>query len=75
MKSNRFTDEQVIGVVREQEMGAATSDFCRKHGISSATLYKWQAKYGGLAVSGAERLETLEDENAKLKALLVSHAR
>ena len=70
MKPSRFTDEQIIGILREQEAGAATADVCRKHGISSATFYKWKAKYGGLEVSDAKRLKTLEDENAKLKKLL-----
>jgi len=70
MKPSRFTEEQIIGILREQEAGAATADICRKHGISSATFYKWKAKYGGLEVSDAKRLKALEDENAKLKKLL-----
>src|SRR5262249_58443886 len=60
----------IIGILREQEAGAPTADVCRKHGISSATFYKWKAKYGGLEVSDAKRLKALEDENAKLKKLL-----
>ena len=70
MKASRFTEEQIIGILREQETGAATVDVCRKHGISSATFYKWKAKYGGLELSDAKRLKSLEDENAKLKKLL-----
>ena len=70
MKRSRFSEEQVIGILREQEAGAATADVCRKHGISTATFYKWKAKYGGLDVSEARRLKVLEDENAKLKKLL-----
>ena len=70
MKRTRFTEEQIIGVLREHGAGAATSDLCRKHGISSATFYKWKAKYGGLEVSEARRLRSLEDENRRLKKLL-----
>ena len=70
MKASRFTEEQIIGILGEQEAGAKTADVCRKHGISSATFYKWKAKYGGLDVSDARRLKALEDENAKLKKLL-----
>ena len=70
MKQSRFTEERIIAVLREQEAGSKTGDICRKHGISSATFYKWKAKYGGLDVSDAKRLKALEDENAKLKKLL-----
>ncbi len=70
MKASRFNEEQIIGVLREQERGAKTADVCRKHGISPATFYKWKAKYGGLDVSEARRLKALEDENRRLKKLL-----
>lgn len=70
MKRARFTEEQIIGILREQEAGLKTAEVCRKHGISGATFYKWKAKYGGLDVSEARRLKTLEDENTKLKKLL-----
>jgi putative transposase len=70
MKASRFTEEQIIGMIREQEAGAKTDDVCRKHGISQATFYKWKSKFGGMDVSEARRLRVLEDENAKLKKLL-----
>jgi len=70
MKRSRFSDEQIIGVLKEQEAGAATADVCRRHGISGATFYKWKAKFGGLEVTEAKRLRTLEEENARLKKLL-----
>ena len=70
MKGSRFKEEQIIAILREQEAGAKTADVCRKHGISSATLFKWKSKYGGMEVSDARRLKALEDENRKLKKLL-----
>lgn len=70
MKKQRFTEEQIIAVLKEQEAGAKAADLCRKHGISEATFYNWKAKFGGMDVSEAKRLKALEDENAKLKKLL-----
>ena len=70
MKRSRFTEEQVVGILKEQESGQRTADVCRRHGISEGTFYKWKAKFGGLDVSDARRLKALEDENAKLKKLL-----
>ena len=70
MKRGRFTDEQIIGILKEQESDQRTADVCRKHGISEATFYKYKAKYGGMDVSDARKLKALEDENAKLKKLL-----
>ena len=70
MKRKRFTEEQIIGVLREHEAGAKAAELARKHGISEATLYNWKAKFGGMEVSDAKRLRALEEENAKLKKLL-----
>ena len=70
MKRTRFTEEQIIGILKEQEAGVPVADLCRKHGVSNASVYKWKAKYGGMDVSEARRLKGLEDENARLKKLL-----
>ena len=70
MKGSRFSEEQIIGILREHEAGVKAPELCRRHGISDATFYKWKAKYGGLEVSEARRLKSLEDENRRLKKLL-----
>jgi putative transposase len=70
MKKSRFSDEQIIGMIKEQESGIPTAEVCRKYGISSASFYKYKAKFGGLDVSDARKLKALEEENTKLKKLL-----
>jgi len=70
MRKSRFTEEQIIAILNEQERGMATAEVCRKHGISPASFYKWKAKFGGMDVSDARKLKTLETENARLKRLL-----
>lgn len=70
MRRSRFSEEQIIAILTEQEAGVRTKDLCRKHGISDATFYKWKAKYGGMTVSETARLRTLEEENRRLKKLL-----
>jgi len=70
MKRSRFSEEQIIGILREHEAGMKTADVCRKHGISSPTFFKWKSKFGGMDVSDARKLRALEDENRKLKKLL-----
>ena len=70
MKRSRFTEEQIIGILKEHQAGLGAKDLCRKHGVSDATFYKWRAKFGGMEVSDAKKLKALEAENAKLKKLL-----
>jgi putative transposase len=70
MRKSRFTEEQIIAILAEQERGLTTAEVCRRHGISSPTFYKWKAKFGGMEVSDARKLKTLEDENRRLKKLL-----
>ena len=70
MRKSRFTEEQIIAILAEQERGMATAEVCRRHGVSSATFYTWKAKFGDMDVSDARRLKTLEQENARLKRLL-----
>jgi putative transposase len=70
VKRSRFSDEQIIGILKEHAAGLTATELCRKHGISDATFYKWRSRYGGMEVSEAKRLKALEEENAKLKRLL-----
>lgn len=70
MRRSRFSEEQIIGVLKEADAGAATAELCRRHGISPATFYHWKARFSGLDVNDARRLRQLEDENRKLKQLL-----
>jgi putative transposase len=70
MRQSRYTEEQIIGVLKQSEAGIKTAEICRQHGISSATFYKWKGKYGGLEVSEARRLRQLEDENRRLKQIV-----
>ena len=70
MKRSRFSEEQIIGILKEHEAGVPVAELCRKHGVSDASIYKWKARFGGMEVSEAKRLRALEDENAKLKRML-----
>ena len=72
MKRSRFTEEQIIGILKEHQAGLGAKDLCRKHGVSDATFYKWRAKFGGMEVSDAKKLKPLEAENAKLRKLLAA---
>ena len=74
MKRSRFTEEQIIGILKDHRTGLSATDLCRRHGISDATFYKWRSKYGGLEVSDARRLKALDEENRKLKKLLAESA-
>ncbi len=74
MKKKRFTEEQIIGVLKEADAGMAVTELCRKHGMSNPTFYKWRAKYGGMDVPDARRLKQLEDENRRLKGLVADQA-
>jgi putative transposase len=74
VKKSRFTEQQIVGILKESEAGAKTADLCRKHGVSSATFYKWKSKFGGMDVSDVAKLRGLEDENRRLKKLLADSA-
>jgi putative transposase len=74
MRQKRFTEEQIIGVLKERESGIKAADICRKYGISEQTLYRWKSKYGGMTVSEARRLRELEDEDRKLKQMVAEQA-
>jgi putative transposase len=74
VKKSRFTEQQIVGILKESEAGAKTADICRNHGVSPATFYKWKSKFGGMEVSDVAKMRTLEDENRRLKKLLADSA-
>jgi putative transposase len=74
MRRSRFSEEQIVGILKEHEAGAATAEVCRRHGVSEQTFYRWKQKYGGMEVSEAKRLKQLGDENARLKRLVADQA-
>ena len=75
MRQSRFSEEQIIGILKEHQAGLGVAELCRRHGISDATFYKWRSRYGGMEISDARRLKSLEDENAKRKRLLADAMR
>ena len=74
MKKSRFTETQIVAILKEHEAGIATKDVCRKHGVSPATFYAWKAKYGGMEVSDVAKMQALEDENRRLKRIVADQA-
>jgi putative transposase len=74
VKNSRFSEEQIIGILKQSEVGVKTADLCRQHGISAATFYAWRSKYGGMEVSEAKRLKQIEEENGKLKRIVADQA-